>query len=212
MKALLATPSVVALRCRPTVVLFRTEPSHPAARPRHRRPADTKSTVEMAVPLLLALLLCLPLPSPSYAIAVDSAQTATAEVALPGEGQRRRYGMPSPPAPAAPRRKTSFVTAAVQAVGPSVVRIEMDSLEESGQGSGVILSDEGLILTNAHVVDKANTSPSRVTVTLTDGRTFEGTVKGSDEFIDLAVVKIDPPKGKPLPMAPLGRSADLQVG
>ena len=63
-----------------------------------------------------------------------------------------------------------------------------------------------------HVVDKASTSPSRVTVTLTDGRTFEGTVKGSDEFIDLAVVKIDPPKGKPLPMAPLGRSADLQVG
>ena len=145
---------------------------------------------------------------------------------------RRRYGMPALPV-TIPRKKTSFVTSAVDAVGPSVVRIDTERLiervplenylfpglepegpprKESGQGSGVILSDEGLILTNAHVVDKANTSPSRVTVTLTDGRTFEGTVKGSDEFIDLAVVKIDPPKGMPLPMAPLGRSADLQVG
>ena len=62
-------------------------------------------------------------------------------------------------------------------------------------------------MTNAHVVDKAD----KVTVTLTDGRTFEGTVKGSDEFIDLAVIKIDP-AGKALPTAPLGRSEDLQVG
>jgi len=50
-----------------------------------------------------------------------------------------------------------------------------------------------------------------VTVTLTDGRTFEGTVQGSDEFLDLAVVKIKP-SGRVLPMAPLGRSEDLQVG
>ena len=63
-------------------------------------------------------------------------------------------------------------------------------------------------MTNAHVVNKAN----KVTVTLTDGRTFEGTVKGSDDFLDLAVIKINPPKGKALPTAPLGRSEDLQVG
>jgi len=63
-------------------------------------------------------------------------------------------------------------------------------------------------MTNAHVVNKAN----KVTVTLTDGRTFEGTVKGSDDFLDLAVIQINPPKGKALPTAPLGRSEDLQVG
>ena len=63
-------------------------------------------------------------------------------------------------------------------------------------------------MTNAHVVNKAN----KVTVTLTDGRTFEGTVTGSDDFLDLAVIKINPPKGKALPTAPLGRSEDLQVG
>jgi len=125
------------------------------------------------------------------------------------------------------RRKTSFVTAAVEAVGPAVVRIDTERLvdraplegylfpglepdgqrKEAGQGSGVILSEEGLIMTNAHVVAKA----AKVTVTLTDGRTFEGAVKGSDDFMDLAAIKIKP-SGKALPTAPLGRSDDLQVG
>ena len=53
---------------------------------------------------------------------------------------------------------------------------------------GVILSEEGLILTNAHVVKNA----AKVTVTLTDGRTFEGSVTGSDDYMDLAAVKIRP--------------------
>ena len=150
MRVLVAPPSVVALRCRPTVALHLPEPPHSATHPvgQRRQPADTKSTVNSVVTLLLALLLCLPFPSPSYAVAVDSAHLLTAEVGLPGEGLRRRYGMPSPPAPAAPRRKTSFVTAVVEAVGPSVVRIEMDTLEKFGQGSGVILSDEGIIMVN----------------------------------------------------------------
>jgi len=79
--------------------------------------------------------------------------------------------------------------------------------KESGQGSGVILNQEGLIMTNAHVVKNA----AKVTVTLTDGRSFEGTVRGSDDYVDLAAVKIKP-SGRPLPVAPLGRSDDLQVG
>lgn len=53
---------------------------------------------------------------------------------------------------------------------------------------------------------------AKVTVTLTDGRTYEGVVKGSDDFIDLAAVSIKMPVGKSLPTAPLGRSDELQVG
>ena len=49
----------------------------------------------------------------------------------------------------------------------------------------MILDESGLIMTNAHVVNKAN----KVSVTLTDGRTFEGIVKGSDDYMDLASVK-----------------------
>ncbi|MFN6218200.1 MAG: HhoA/HhoB/HtrA family serine endopeptidase [Aphanizomenon sp.] len=129
----------------------------------------------------------------------------------------------------------SFVTAAVNRVGSAVVRIDTertitrrndpmmedpffrrffgDSFPQQspteqlrGLGSGFILDKSGVILTNAHVVDKAD----KVTVRLKDGRTFEGKVKGIDEVTDLAVVKIN--AGKDLPTAPLGSSNNVQVG
>lgn len=76
-----------------------------------------------------------------------------------------------------------------------------------GLGSGVIIDGSGEILTNAHVVNQAD----RVTVTLKDGRKFEGKVQGADEVTDLAVVKINP-SGNKLPVASLGNSGDVQVG
>lgn len=75
-----------------------------------------------------------------------------------------------------------------------------------GLGSGFIINKSGLVLTNAHVVDKAD----KVTVRLKDGRTFEGKVQGADEVTDLALVKID--AGSDLPVASLGSSSDVQVG
>jgi Do/DeqQ family serine protease len=130
---------------------------------------------------------------------------------------------------------SSFVTAAVNSVGPAVVRIDTERtitrrvdpfLEDPffrrffgdgfpqelppeqmrGLGSGFIIDKSGLILTNAHVVDKAD----RVTVRLKDGRTFDGKVQGIDEVTDLAVVKIN--AGKDLPVASLGSSNAVQVG
>ncbi|MBD2339318.1 trypsin-like peptidase domain-containing protein [Calothrix sp. FACHB-156] len=130
---------------------------------------------------------------------------------------------------------SSFVTAAVNRVGPAVVRIDTErtitrrndpffedpffrqffgdgfsqqpSREQlRGLGSGFILDKSGLVLTNAHVVDKAD----RVTVRLKDGRTFDGKVQGIDEVTDLAVVKIN--AGNDLPVAPLGSSSNVQVG
>ncbi len=129
----------------------------------------------------------------------------------------------------------SFVATAVARTGPAVVRIdterivrrpsaaypfyEGDSFFEQqwkfqeppetleGIGSGFIIDKSGIILTNAHVVDKAD----KVTVILKDGRKFEGHVKGTDELTDLAVVKINPERQK-LPVAPLGNSSDLRVG
>lgn len=77
----------------------------------------------------------------------------------------------------------------------------------TGQGSGFITDGKGIILTNAHVVSGAD----KVTVTLKDGRSFQGEVKGTDEVTDLAVVKIDP-KNEKLPVAPLGDSGAVQVG
>ncbi len=74
-----------------------------------------------------------------------------------------------------------------------------------GQGSGFIVSSEGLILTNAHVVRDAKD----VTVKLTDRREFRAKVLGSDAKTDVAVLKID---AKSLPTVPLGNTRDLKVG
>ncbi len=77
---------------------------------------------------------------------------------------------------------------------------------ERGQGSGVIFQADGLILTNAHVVEKSD----RVSVGLPDGRRTEGKVVGLDRLTDLAVVRLE--GGGPWPVAPLGNSESVQVG
>lgn len=74
-----------------------------------------------------------------------------------------------------------------------------------GAGSGFIVSPDGVILTNAHVVKGAD----EVTVKLQDRREFRAKVLGSDERTDVAVLKID---AKNLPVAPLGNSQSLLVG
>jgi len=132
----------------------------------------------------------------------------------------------------------SFVTAAVNRVGAAVVRIDTErtltrrlpeplfedpffrrffgddlsaqklpSERLRGLGSGVIIDPSGEILTNAHVVNQADS----VTVTLKDGRTFEGSVQGADEITDLAVIKINASSSN-LPVANLGDSSLVQVG
>ncbi|MDY6781159.1 MAG: HhoA/HhoB/HtrA family serine endopeptidase [Cyanobacteriota bacterium] len=141
-------------------------------------------------------------------------------------------------APPSRPRSRSFVADAVTRTGPAVVRIDtertvaaspMNPLFEDpffrdffgdnfsrqlpqerqvqGQGSGFIVDNEGFILTNAHVVAGAD----KVQVTLQDGRTFSGQVRGADEVTDLAVVKIEG-RGDNLPVAPLGDSAEVAVG
>jgi serine protease Do len=75
-----------------------------------------------------------------------------------------------------------------------------------GVGSGVIVDARGFVLTNNHVVERADD----IDLTLRDGRTFKGTVIGRDPKTDLAVVKIDTTEA--LPVAVLGDSDQLQVG
>ena len=127
----------------------------------------------------------------------------------------------------------SFVADAVRRVAPAVVRIDtertverqpfdptlIDPLlrdllgdpargpeRERGQGSGVVIDTEGLVLTNAHVVDRVET----VSVTLADGEQLDGQVVGIDPVTDLALVRLD---GKALPpQAPLGDSEIMEVG
>jgi S1-C subfamily serine protease len=145
----------------------------------------------------------------------------------------------TPAAAVAPRpiAQGSFVAEAVRSMGNAVVRIDTEKtisrkatvdpmLDDPffrqffgggemlapprnemvrGQGSGFLIDQSGILLTNSHVVNGAD----KVTVTLKDGRKFEGKVRGIDEVTDLAVVKIE---GKDLPIASLGDSDATQVG
>lgn len=78
--------------------------------------------------------------------------------------------------------------------------------EVQGQGSGVIVSDNGYVLTNNHVVEGAN----EVTVSLEDGRTFDAEVVGTDPQTDVAVLKIE--SEEELPVAKLADSEQIEVG
>ncbi|MEL7224782.1 MAG: HhoA/HhoB/HtrA family serine endopeptidase, partial [Cyanobacteria bacterium J06576_12] len=82
---------------------------------------------------------------------------------------------------------------------------QMPERFEQGTGSGFILSADGKLLTNAHVIEGADT----VNVTLKDGRTFTGEVIGADPVTDVAVIKIE---ADDLPVAPLGSTDNLSPG
>ncbi|XGV98232.1 MAG: HhoA/HhoB/HtrA family serine endopeptidase [Leptolyngbya sp. BL-A-14] len=109
----------------------------------------------------------------------------------------------------------NFISAVADKTGAAVVRIDSSrtvgrSRQTNGRmvrgtGSGFIIKADGLVLTNAHVVDGA----SSVTVTLKDGRELTGKVLGKDELTDVAVVKI---QATNLPTAPIGNSDQIKPG
>lgn len=124
----------------------------------------------------------------------------------------------------------NFIVAAVAKVGPAVVRIDASrrvkpgnrglspedffGIEpnsggrggiERGTGSGFVIGADGVILTNAHVVEGADT----VNVTLKDGRSFQGQVLGADKVTDVAVVKIE---ANNVPVVAIGNSDKLLSG
>jgi putative serine protease PepD len=96
-----------------------------------------------------------------------------------------------------------------QQVLPSVVKITVVGAQESGSGSGIILSSDGQILTNNHVAALAGDSGS-ITVSFNDGSKAEATVLGTDPLTDTAVIQAKDVTG--LTPATIGKSADLKVG
>jgi len=91
---------------------------------------------------------------------------------------------------------------------PSVVKIDVRTSQGAGSGSGIILSSDGQILTNNHVVEAA--ANGELTVAFNDGSTAPAKVVGTDPLTDLAVIQADGVSG--LAPATLGSSDDLVVG
>jgi len=157
---------------------------------------------------------------------VSPEQQTTAQVVEDTNDIRDRALEPTP-------EDTNFVVDVVNKVEPAVVRINTEKTVEPqipdtfndpffrrffggtvpqtqertvrGIGSGFVISDNGEIITNAHVVNQADT----VRVSFPDGRTFEGEVLGEDPVTDIAVVKVS---ADDLPTVELGNSQGLQTG
>ncbi len=153
---------------------------------------------------------------------------------VPGQQTNNPNPIIAPPPIISSSGDPNFVVGVVQKIGGAVVRIDSSRTitsrvpdefndpffrrffgnavpseprqrVERGSGSGFIIDSSGRILTNSHVVDGADT----VTVTLKDGRTFNGKVLGEDPVTDVAAIKID---ANNLPTLALGNSDVLQPG
>lgn len=168
-----------------------------------------------------------------YVFEHNTTVTSNSSVAATTPTTNQNSPLPSQ-SPGMMGKNSNYITSIVQQVGPAVVRIDSsrtvetqlpevfndpffrqffgsqmpqvpDKEIERGTGSGFIINNNGTILTNAHVVDGADT----VTVILKDGRTFQGKVLGKDSVTDVAVVKID---ANNLPTVKIGNSDTLQPG
>ncbi|HEX9562864.1 MAG TPA: trypsin-like peptidase domain-containing protein [Gemmatimonadaceae bacterium] len=156
------------------------------------------------------------------------------EGAAPGDSVAQTLPPPAPPPATSPRTGTeasrqidasrrTAITEATARVAPAVVTVQTETIERvpvdifgmffggaqqrvaPGIGSGFIIRENGVVVTNAHVVSNA----SNISVMMRDGTTYPARLLGEDETNDLAVLKID---ASGLPVAPLGNSDDLVIG
>ena len=154
--------------------------------------------------LLLALLLALPLTGaasslPDFVAMSKQLKPAVVNISTAKKIKQRRPNFPGNPHSPYNDFFDDFFYRFMQNQ-PQMPR------KQQALGSGFIISKDGYILTNDHVVDSAD----EVTVKLSDGRTFDAVIKGQDEKLDLALLKIE--TGEDLPVAELGDSDKLQVG
>ncbi len=166
---------------------------------------------------------------------LTGAVVAMACQGVPAESSEAQRPATAPPATASavraaaaaalPQSRRTAITEAVARVAPAVVTVQTETVQQvaadpfemffgggrggqrtqAGIGSGFIVRENGVIVTNAHVVAGA----TKVSVAMRDGQTYDAKVVGIDEMNDLAVLRID---AKRLPVAPIGRSSDLAVG
>ncbi|XP_038601278.1 serine protease HTRA3 [Tachyglossus aculeatus] len=118
-----------------------------------------------------------------------------------------------------PRFKFNFIADVVEKIAPAVAHIELFLRHPLfgrnvplSSGSGFIVSESGLIVTNAHVVTSSNAASGRqqLKVQLQDGHTYEAAIQHIDKKSDIATLKINPKKK--LPVLFLGHSSDLRPG
>ena len=123
---------------------------------------------------------------------------------------------PAVPQPPSPAMLTSLpsISDLVENVNPAVASISVESVSrgiffdfaDEGAGTGIVITDDGYVVTNFHVIQNAN----EIKVNLPNGETYAARVIGRDRITDLAVIKVDPEH--PLDSVDFGDSDSLKVG
>ena len=168
--------------------------------PAQGTPQPPRPSRRVRAPLFMATVATVALVAAGGGAAVGvSAAEDTTISALPTTTDTRTVVSPS---------DTQTVAAIAAAVIPSVVTIEVTGASGSGLGSGVIIGEDGLILTNNHVV--AGAAPATMTVEFSDGRRTPATLVGADPSTDLAVIRVTGVTG--LQAATFADSDDVVVG
>ena len=146
--------------------------------------------------------------TPSAAIAADSSDPQAE--ASPDATAQQAIEDPDEPTPSIATQSAATITLgeepfarAAEIIRPSVVQLTL----AQGLGTGVVINEDGTILTAAHVVGNA----TDVRVTFFDGSSVDGVVVGADSFTDVAVVKVDP-TGRTLVPATIADGDDVRVG
>jgi putative serine protease PepD len=136
------------------------------------------------------------------AVATRELETSGPTASTISASDQRATAQPAAPSPTPSADRVQGIAAAVL---PAVVQVEASSFEGKSTGSGVIVSKDGYVLTNAHVVEGV----SSASVMLSTAEPLKARVIGRDPVNDLAVLRVRRPG---LPVATFGRSADLRVG
>ena len=136
------------------------------------------------------------------ALAVNQPNAGTTTSTASGSGSGVVINNPS---------TATAVSAVAAKASPSVVTIAVNASSESGTGSGIVLTSDGYVLTNNHVVTlDGDTAGGTITVTTADGRLYKAKIVGTDPLNDLAVIKLTDASG--LTAATFANSDDLNVG
>lgn len=174
-------------------------PAAPAA------PVAEKKQRSVAVPVIAAAVVA--------ALLGGGAGAGVAAWAITSQSAEQSTGPASSPQTITVNNPDSsdLVTAVAAKAAPSVVTISVSSSNAGGTGSGVILSEDGYVLTNTHVVTlDGESADGAIEVTTADGRIFTAQVVGLDPIVDLAVLKLDDASGlTPIDWAD---SDDVEVG
>jgi S1-C subfamily serine protease len=177
----------------------------------------TSASLSISLGVVSGLLLSLALPAIPPALAVALDKNHQLKIARKVDIKQDPTSAEKPDAPLTEDERVNIRV--YKAANRAVVNISpVASAEETlinptnpgsnSFGSGSIISTDGYILTNNHVVDGFK----NVRVTIWDGTNLHGTVVGVDPQTDLAVIKVEPPKGTKLTVLPLGDSAQMEVG